>query len=598
MRSKAVHRAMEKIIDDEGLEQSAFLGRHDAFAEKLWRATRCMSEEEFLGAAEERGCGGVGTEGSACRTQKKGMPRQCGYAGCAVLWSDVTAKGNPRVAMGECCSALCEQHMRAHASRLGSRVDATARFNGLYELAKRERDGKLTATGTTNGRQDRGRSSKNSHETLAAGTKKTPIMHAVVKERDVSHAEAKKTKAVAFDAETVDGYRLKKKNEHSKDSKRSTNVSKRVHFPPDEALEQKQEFHSHDPAADVRGGGGHRAGSVQPHQPATTSVDSEAQFVFNIEDPKGPDDDMKSLGDMFGTLNVVRPDDGDDNEQEREQGHEQTTNTNTHTNNTKKKVNGRAPAEHIDAILAQTLRDGAKHFPHLTIPEDLLAQLEDQLSEHPSSPPTINSDTDITDIDSDFFSTDSDEDVPISCQKTFFTQLFTFFDYWITDASRSFVNTPYGENSTPPTHPIPQVPEVVTAIQRFITIATKTLAATICTATDPPPSAPASSSPSSCSVSPDAGTVIDRIARLVATFRLDAALPAFDSKQWIVVCLVMLKALGATNTVEFRTLTETTHGKENVGKLLGDALFTGEELLAVVSLFFEEKDHHGQEYGN
>ena len=67
-RRRAVIRVMEKMLDDESLDQCTFSGMHDAFSVKLWKATRCMSGEEFLLAVEERvlGDGISGQSGGAC----------------------------------------------------------------------------------------------------------------------------------------------------------------------------------------------------------------------------------------------------------------------------------------------------------------------------------------------------------------------------------------------------------------------------------------------------------------------------------------------------------------------------------------------------
>ena len=598
MRAKAVLRAIDRLVEDEGLDQSTYLGSHDMFLERLWRATRCMSGDEFLMASEERGCGGA----SAGRVE--GRPRQCGYAGCVVLWADApdaadaadaadvedgVAARRERVASGDCCSALCAQYVEKHAARLGRQEDASARFHALYELAKRERDEKLggrngataSTASATNGRTSM---SQESNTRLAAGTKKTPIMQAVVKERERGEAPREKAPQV-FDADAVDGYRLKR------DGGPGEKASKRVHFPADEALEHTQEFRSHEPADEVvkspagplpvteNGNGvGNGVGNAHEHPANDASAPAPARFVFNIEDPKGPVD-MTSLGDMVGTLEVVKPDGAGD----------EPTPAATATTE--------APVDYtrhpqIDALLAKTLRDGAKHFPHLTMPEELLAQLKDldtadamgglddlnDLNDLNDDLDDLDEET-IAELDPEHFSSDldSEDDVPISCQKTFFTQLYTFFDYWITDLSKSLVNG--CDQETSKSARIPQVPEVITAMQRFIGIGSTTLAASLCRPDDSP-------DPND-SLDPSKA-VIERIARLVATFRLDAALPAFDSKQWVVVSLVMLKALGVKAHPELRTLTETTAGKQRVGALLGDARFTGEELLAVVSLLLDD----------
>ncbi len=599
-RRRAVVRVMEKMLDDESLDQRTFSGMHDAFSVKLWKATRCMSGQEFLLAVEERtlGYGGGIQSGSACA-----------YPGCSVVWggAEVEAAG-ARKASGSCCSSICEDHVSAHVARLGSAKDAMARFTGLYELAKREREEKMrlargccAADGATGAQMEGepGSSSKPCEKTkgsaaskntdsitsgtpkFAAGTTKTPIMHAVVKERSptASPASLQTKRDQVFDAGAVDGYRLKRQDDVNGHSE-----SRRVRFAPKELLEQKREFQSHEPPGDVKKA--LTTSTATPEADMNTKTthqdtaepsasDSPAQFVFSIEDPRGPvDDDMKSIGDMFGTLNVLVSEEGTSEEA-------QTPSSGTDVGLPD------GDTESVDTILAKTLRDGAKHFPHLTIPEDVAQQinaLETELADEGpvSDPPGGDADSELDgfeNIDSDFFSTDEDEDVPIRCQKTLFTQIYTFFDYWITDASIDMVA---GDEASPkaatPTTPagIPQVPEVVTAIQRFISIGCTALAAKLCDGID-------------ANANVDKQMIVDRISRLVGTFRLDAALPAFDSKQWLVVCLAMLKALGARSHPHLQKLTETPAGAARVGDILGDACFTGEELLAVVSLLLGEQ---------
>ena len=531
---------MEKMLDDESLDQGTFPGMHDAFSVKLWKATRCMSGEEFLLAVEERVLGGgVGAQSASA----------CAYPGCSVVWGRAeTSAVAARVASGSCCSSVCAGHVSAHAARLGSVKDALARFTGLYELAKREREETLCLTRGAAGAKLAGEagssskpSEKNDNSTspgppkMAAGTAKTPIMHAVVKERSpgASPALPQTKRDQVFDADAVDGYRLKRQ-----DDANGQNESRRVRFAPKELLEQKQEFRSNEPPGDVKkapttsiptetAGGDANAAHIDTAEQSET--DAPAQFVFSIEDPRGPVDDMKSIGDMFGTLNVLVPE-------------EEGISDAAHALSSAPGVD---PADggtnSVDTILARTLRDGAKHFPHLSIPEDVAQQieaLETELADEETvvEAPAGDNDSELDGfetIDSDFFSTDEDEDVPIACQKTFFTQIYTFCDYWITDASIEMTRGDGPEGPTPTTPArIPQVPEVVTAIQRFVSIGGTALAARLCDGID-------------ANAGVDKQMIVDRISRLVGTFRLDAALPAFDSKQWLVVCLAVLKALSA-----------------------------------------------------
>jgi hypothetical protein len=502
-RHRAVLRVMEKMLDDESLDQTAFSGKHDAFSVKLWKATRCMSGEEFLLAVEERVLGdGMGAQPASA----------CAYPGCSVVWGAAEASAvTSRVASGSCCSVVCAEHVAAHAARLGSVKDASARFTGLYELAKREREEMLRLARGAAGAQTAGQAGPSSETNgkrtpsgdppkFAAGTAKTPIMHAVIKERSpgASPASAQTKRDESFDADVVDGYRLKRH-----EGSNGNNGPRRVRFAPKEQLEQKREFRSNDPPGEVT-----KAPTTGVATPVAVETDAEtatdadadathidtaeqsetgapAQFVFSIEDPRGPvDDDMKSIGDMFGTLNVLVPEE----EEVSEEAHASLSALRApHA--------GRADGDiqPVDTILARTLRDGAKHFPHLNIPDDVAQQieaLETELADEETvvEAPAGDNDSELDGfetIDSDFFSTDEDEDVPIACQKTFFTQIYTFCDYWITDASIEMTRGDGPEAPTPTTPArIPQVPEVVTAIQRFVSIGGTALAVRLCDGID------------------------------------------------------------------------------------------------------------------
>ncbi len=623
-RHRAVLRVMEKMLNDESLDQTAFWGKHDAFSVKLWKATRCMSGEEFLLAVEERVLGdGMGAQPASA----------CAYPGCSVVWGAAEASAvTSRVASGSCCSVVCAEHVAAHAARLGSVKDASARFTGLYELAKREREEMLRLARDATGAQTAGQAGPSSETNgkrtpsgdtpkFAAGTAKTPIMHAVITERSpgASPASAQTKRDESFDADVVDGYRLKRH-----EGSNGNNGPRRVRFAPNEQLEQKREFRSNDPPGEVT-----EAPTTGVATPVAVETDAEtetatatdadathidtaeqsetgapAQFVFSIEDPRGPvDDDMKSIGDMFGTLNVLVPEE----EEVSEEAHASLSAL--RAPHAPRAGSADGDIQPVDTILARTMRDGAKHFPHLNIPDDVARQikaLETELADEERGavvePPAGDNDSELDGfetIDSDFFSTDEDEDVPIRCQKTFFTQIYTFFDYWITDASIEMTRGDgHGARastgstastasiaSTPPA-PVPQVPEVATAMQRFISIGCTALAAKLCDGIDGNDGNDGIDGIDGIdeNANVDKQTIVDRIARLAGTFRLDAALPAFDSKQWLVVCLAMLKALSANSHPHFQKLTETPAGAARVGEILGDACFTAEELLAVVSL--------------
>eukprot|EP00889_Picochlorum_renovo_P005683 jgi/Picre1/32713/NNA_008058.t1 len=144
LRSKAVFRAVEKLIEDEG-DGSRLVSQ-----EGVWRASRCMSGEEFEMSLEERSLG-----------------RKKAYV---------------------CCSVFCYEAVEEVAERLGSRKDAAERFMALYESAKYQREKKkkdeererVEENKRPSSSSGTGRSLAAAGEQLAAGTRKSPVMKASI----------------------------------------------------------------------------------------------------------------------------------------------------------------------------------------------------------------------------------------------------------------------------------------------------------------------------------------------------------------------------------------------------------------------------------
>lgn len=490
MRSKAVYRSMLKLIDNDTLNSRTRNQPPDSRASHmeessgLWKSTRCMSGAEFQLAIEERILAGY-----------------CGYPGCPN--HQATINTNESIDEGY-CSVECVQGVRQHVSMLGTVDSALKRFTALYELAKKERNLRL-------GKQDTAPQSSNiKGDSLAAGTQKTPIMQAVVREREPlpnTGTPGGVSKETRYDADNIEGYRLNSKEKR-----------KKVQFA--DTCQEK--------------------GDMMAQDLEKNSQQGPAKFVFEIEDPKGPiDDDLTSLSDAFGTLKMVQND-------------------------------GELSVEHgdgggIDEELARTMREGAsKYFPHLE------ACMPKEIWE--SSLDTSDSDKDDDEVsflsDGDLDSSSDDDDAQIRCHMTFFTQLFSFFDMWITDYTIEIVQMkpmiPYEERKC-----VPQIPEVMSAMERFISIACKTLVTQL-------------------NAEHDTQSIREDISKVIHSFRMDQSLPAFQSKQWVIVCLVIFKALSLTARPEYQEYTDTRKAIIQVSKILSDANFTVEEFYAVLDLFLSD----------
>ncbi|KAI8103891.1 hypothetical protein M9435_006417 [Picochlorum sp. BPE23] len=496
LRSKAVFRAVEKLIEDEG-DGSRLVSQ-----EGVWRASRCMSGEEFEMSLEERSLVGV-----------------CGNPSCSNrIDGKLGDKGRRKAYV--CCSVFCYEAVEEVAERLGSRKDAAERFMALYESAKYQREKKKKEEEDIQQREKdkerarveenkrpssssgTGRSHAAAGEQLAAGTRKAPVMKAVVQERTTKGRTKKKESS--YDFQSIEGYRPKNAKKDGQQQER------RVRFSDEE-------------------GGAEQSNGM---------TGNAARFVFDIEDPKGHvEGDVTSLGDQFGTLRVVESNDTQHNHEAPHQ----------------------PPAAQVDEILAKTMREGAaKYFPHLKscIPSELYDGHDDDESEDD----TYDDDDEWMRSDDDVAS--DDDDVPIHCHKTFFTEVFSFFDLWITDYTIALMRS---ENRHMDTS-LPQVPEIMTAMQRFLSIACSTLAAKLCAQNHQ-------------------RTITDSVGQVVRTFRLDQALPAFQSKQWVIVALIIVKAQSLSSHPEYQEFTDSRAAISRIGTVLSDANFTVEEFYAVLELF-------------
>jgi len=531
LRSKTVFRAVEKyvvwvvfgaietymlysyyrLIEDEG-DGSRLVSQ-----EGVWRASRCMSGEEFEMSLEERSLVG-----------------RCGNPSCS---NRVDGKmGDPRRRKAYvCCSVFCYEAVEEVAERLGSRKDAAERFVALYETAKFQREKKKKEEEEEEmervTKEDAAVSSSSSGqcagEQLAAGTRKAPVMKAVVQER-VTKGRAKKKESL-YDFQSIEGYRPKnwKKDVGQKE--------RRVRFSDDEV------------AAETGNNDGDVAAETG-NDDGDAAVGSAARFVFDIEDPKGHvDSGVTSLGDQFGTLSVVESFDTQQ-EEDAVPHHEPPA------------------AAQVDEILAKTMREGAaKYFPHLKpcIPSDLYGGQDTDEDENAHEDEEDDEDwmRSDDDVESD------DDNVPIRCHTTFFTEVFSFFDLWITDYTISLMRSEHRQIDTM----LPQVPEIMNAMQRFLSIACSNLATKLCAQNHQ-------------------RTITDSVAQTVRTFRLDQALPAFQSKQWVIVALVIVKAQSLSSHPEYQEFTDTRAAISRIGTVLSDANFTVEEFYAVLELFLPGED--------
>lgn len=468
--------------------------------EGVWRASRCMSGEEFEMSLEERSLVGV-----------------CGNPSCSNR-IDGKVGDKARKKAYVCCSVFCYEAVEEVAERLGSRKDAAERFVALYESAKyqREKKKKEEEEKERRDKEERERVEKEegatssgtgrSHaagEQLAAGTRKAPVMKAVVQERTTKGRGKKKESS--YDYQSIEGYR-------PKNAKKDGQRERRVRF------------------SDEEGGA----------EQCNDNAGSTARFVFDIEDPKGHvEGDVTSLGDHFGTLRVVESNNTQHNHEAATTPHQPPA------------------AAQVDKILAKTMREGAaKYFPHLKscIPSELFDGNDDDESED------TNDDDEWMRSDDDVES--DDDNVPIHCHKTFFTEVFSLFDLWITDYTIALMRSENRQMDAM----LPQVPEIMTAMQRFMSIACSTLAAKLCAQSHQ-------------------RAITDSVGQVVRTFRLDQALPAFQSKQWVIVALIIVKAQSLSSHPEYQEFTDSRAAISRIGTVLSDANFTVEEFYAVLELF-------------
>jgi len=241
----------------------------------------------------------------------------------------------------------------------------------------------------------------------------------------------------------------------------------------------------------------------------------------------------------------------------------------------------------VDEILAQRLRQGAsKYFPQLaaTLPPELAQTLEDSASEAASSDAGNGSmaedeewmvlDTDTEDEDDEYF--DDRENGGrtggsggrFRSRPTLFGELVMNLDIWVTDSTVQLLRIGPGEANVLSTIPSSSVPEIETALSRFIAFALPAVMEKL-------------------AIGMPKGEVERNLMELIKTMQLVSALPAFMSSQWQLVVMMFLKALSMERVPGLRPAFETREGVHRVNQILAANSFTIEEFVAVLEILLE-----------
>lgn len=494
----------------------------------LWKVVRTMSGNEYFLAVEERALADLCSNpfcsndiSSNCASYKK--------SGLSMLKD---ARPIPPRNY-TCCSEKCFQEVERVGVKLGTVDDAVKRFRNLLQAAREQ---KRRAEGLGWAGENASVTRKKQSEGFAAGSKKMPIMKATVQEKELSNVQCdSEAPKMVHDPHAVEGYVPKRSVQSSRtQGKRVQFADQLVQDPP----ENKVELHVKDQVErdDTSGA---------ENLPGTVGAAMAPRLVFQMEDPKGPIDGQSSeLGARFGTLKLETP--KEDEEQ-----------------NVQQQIESAHAELSVDENLTNTMRQGmSKYFPHLK--NSLPAKFFEEDSELDE---TTSDDCDEVEgwmVSDDDFLSDEDE-ATIQCHRSFFGELFSYLDYWITDATvRMMQNHPSVHAAN-----IPQVPEIMNAIQRLMNIATNSVVDHMKAASL-------------------RNEIHKSISNVIRTFRLDQSLPAFDSKQWRVVSAIILKALSLHSCPEYQKIVDTREGIRQLGILLGSASFTMEEFYAALELMLGE----------
>lgn len=220
----------------------------------------------------------------------------------------------------------------------------------------------------------------------------------------------------------------------------------------------------------------------------------------------------------------------------------------------------------VEEILTERLRQGAsKYFPQLasTFPPDLMQSLEESLSDGESSEVSESESWMLSDDDLD----DDNIRVESRHKATFFGELITNFDYWVTgETINLFQSSP--EDPAPPSNS-DSVAEIQAALGRFLSFALAPLFEQL-------------------AIGLPRSEVERGLMDVVRTLCLVRALPAFKSSQWQLVAIIFLKALSMERLPGLRPAFETREGVRRVNKALTANSFTIEEFAAVLEVLLEE----------
>eukprot|EP00890_Picochlorum_soloecismus_P001822 jgi/Picsp_1/2640/NSC_00870-R1_rpap2_arath ame: full= rna polymerase ii subunit b1 ctd phosphatase rpap2 homolog ame: full=rna polymerase ii-associated protein 2 homolog len=507
LRSKSVLRAVERLININAFSDE----------ESLWKATRCMSGDEFEQALEERNLGNL-CASPLCDKDVGQNEMNKSYRNFGMN------EENESPQTYHCCCESCSAAISKHARKLGNRKDAAGRFRTLLRLAREQQRSRNGKAGVDVGRRELDRKGE-----LAAGTREAPVMKKVVEERKSLGVDMRKTDpSDIFQADSIEGYAPKTK------ARREKGLSGEV----GNKMEEKRvtfadELESFAPS--------------EPNGPQTENVDENdnrsddaPRIVFEVEDPSGPvDSQTASLESQFGTLRIENYDNFDS---EALLGNDNCT---------------------IDKELLQIMKQGTlKYFPQLEgcFPPEISnkwdKESEQSADDGRSSEGSLFSDDDFL----------SEEEDPIYCQKTFFTEIYAYIDAWVTDKTIAQIK-PVDTVSRDQTvlEPIPQVPEIMTSIQRLISIAVVSMSDKL-------------------QAESIRSVMQAEISNVIRTFRLDQSLPAFQSRQWIIISLLIFKALSLEKYPEFQAYLDTRDSIARVGTILADASFTMEEFYAVLDI--------------